>query len=106
MTRRVTFSKSKRTNCDHLTSLHLLSLERHERLLGVVEIDELRPLGRVVEEGVVLLREGLAYGLVLRIQGHLGLSWVVGSGGGEERRKEEEETEKRVHELIRIEYST
>ena len=103
MTRRVTFLKSNRTNCDHLTSLHLLSLERHERLLGVVEVDELRPLGRVVEEGVVLLREGLAYGLVLRIQGHLGLLWVVGSG--EERRKEEEEeTKKKVHELIRIEY--
>ena len=64
-------------------------------MLGVVEVDELRPRGGVVEERVVLLREGLADGVVLRIQGHLGLSWVVGSGGGEERSKEEEETENR-----------
>ena len=42
------------------SSLHLLPLERHERLLGVVEVDEPGPLGRVVEELVVLLDEGLA----------------------------------------------
>ena len=76
------------------SSLHLLPLERHERLLGVVEVDEPRPLGRVVEELVVLLDEGLANGLVVGIQRHLGLGWVVGSGG-EERRKEEEEAENR-----------
>ena len=52
------------------TSLHLLPLERQERLLGVVEVDELRALGRVVEERVVLLREGLAYRVVLRVQRH------------------------------------
>ena len=77
--------------------LHLLPLERHERLLGVVEVDEPRPLGRVVEELVVLLDEGLANGLVVGIQRHLGLGRVGGSGGGEERRLEEEEEAEKRH---------
>ncbi len=37
----------------------------------VVEVDQLVTLRRVVEQGVVLLGEGLADGLVLRVQGHL-----------------------------------
>ena len=37
----------------------------------VVEVDQLVTLRRVVEQGVVLLGEGLADRFVLRVQGHL-----------------------------------
>ena len=37
----------------------------------VVEVDQLVTLRRVIEQGVVLLGEGLADRLVLRVQGHL-----------------------------------
>jgi hypothetical protein len=64
-------------------SLHLLTLERHQRMLGIVERRQLRPRGRVVEERVVLLHERLPDVLVLRVQRH--------PGRGRGTRDEEEE---------------
>jgi len=54
--------------------LHLLTLERHQRLLRVVEIDDLWPPGGIVKDCVVLLDEGLADGFIVGIQCHLALS--------------------------------
>lgn len=36
----------------------------------IVHVDEVRPLGRVVEEGIVLLHEALPDGLVVDVQCH------------------------------------
>jgi len=51
-------------------TLHLLTLKSHQRLLRVVEADQLRALSWVIEEPVVLVGEGLADLLVVGVQSH------------------------------------
>ena len=43
----------------------------HEKVTYIVKAGQRMPLGRVVEQSIVLLREGLADGFVLRVQSHL-----------------------------------
>jgi len=54
-------------------TLHLLTLKSHQRLLRVVEADQLRALSWVIEEPVVLVGEGLADLLVVGVQSHGGV---------------------------------
>jgi len=51
-------------------TLHLLTLKSHQRLLRVVEADQLWALSWVIEEPVVLVGEGLADLLVVGVQSH------------------------------------
>jgi len=59
---------------DLASTLHLLTLERHQRLLSVVKADKLGSAIGVIEEGVVAFGEGFAYLLVVRVQSHFGLA--------------------------------
>jgi len=52
--------------------LHLLALKRQQGLLRVVERLEVGPCGRIVKNIVILLSEGLANLLVLRVERHDG----------------------------------
>jgi len=54
-------------------TLHLLTLKSHQRLLRVVEADQLRALSWVIKEPVVLVGEGLADLLVVGVQSHGGV---------------------------------